>query len=415
MIYWAPFLHFYQPPIQFHKILRKICDESYRPLLKVLDSYPKSKVTINVSGVLTEMLNEHNARDVIDSIRSLSQKGQIEFVESAKFHPILPLIPAKEMVRQIKLNHETNQGFFGPSYKPRGFFPPEMCYSQRVGSCLKNLGYEWVILSGIAHPQSWPLDFISSVSWPQGALSVFYRDDLISNKISFREFDSAGFIKALAGLSKEKKDIYVVTAMDAETFGHHIKDWEKIFLAKVYETIGAQKGESVDADKPSIEVVTISELLDKFPHKPSKFPRPSSWSTNKEDMHNKNYYPLWSDKTNKMHRLQWMHIELCCELVNLSQNLKAATDESRKFSDVARILLDKALHSCQFWWANKTRGFWSANLIHKGLQIQEETILNAYKAINIAIEGTQQKDCYYKTLASREIANDIRDLLIEAD
>jgi len=35
----------------------------------------------------------------------------------------------------------------------------------------------------------------------------------------------------------DKENIYVVTAMDAETYGHHIKDWEDLFLAEVYEEI----------------------------------------------------------------------------------------------------------------------------------------------------------------------------------
>jgi hypothetical protein len=45
MIYWAQLLHFYQPPTQVPSVLRRICDESYRPLLKVFQEYPNARST----------------------------------------------------------------------------------------------------------------------------------------------------------------------------------------------------------------------------------------------------------------------------------------------------------------------------------------------------------------------------------
>ena len=36
MVYWAPILHLYQPPTQFPAVLKRICDESYRPLIALL-------------------------------------------------------------------------------------------------------------------------------------------------------------------------------------------------------------------------------------------------------------------------------------------------------------------------------------------------------------------------------------------
>ncbi|MFH1855781.1 MAG: hypothetical protein ABH836_00950, partial [Candidatus Omnitrophota bacterium] len=174
MIYWAPFLHFYQPPIQFHAVLKKICDESYRPLLKVLLGQPASKVTININGVLTELLNDHGAVDVLEGFQKLAYNGQLEFVESAKFHAILPLLPQKEMYRQIKLNRQTNEYFFKDAYKPRGFFPPEMCYSNEAAKVIADMGYEWILISGIACRDEWPLEYISRVSFDSSSVNIFF-------------------------------------------------------------------------------------------------------------------------------------------------------------------------------------------------------------------------------------------------
>ncbi len=237
IIYWAPLLHFYQPPTQYHWILKKVCDESYRPLVNLFHELPQAKATVNICAALTELLNQHGMTDVIDGLRELAEKGQVEFTGSAKYHPVLPLIPQDERLRQIMLNYETNRQFFGESYSPQGFFPPEMCYSQDIVKPILDTGHRWLIVSGIACPTAWPTDVIHEISSDSQKLAVFFRDDIISNEISFRKLDAAGFLDRIRQLRSDHENIYVITAMDAETFGHHIKNWEKLFLEEVYETI----------------------------------------------------------------------------------------------------------------------------------------------------------------------------------
>jgi len=84
MIYWAQLFHFYQPPTQLPPVLEKICNESYRPLLQVFREYPNAKATVNINGVLTEMLKDCGHMDVIDGLKELAEKGQIEFTGTAK-------------------------------------------------------------------------------------------------------------------------------------------------------------------------------------------------------------------------------------------------------------------------------------------------------------------------------------------
>ncbi|MDD3296315.1 MAG: hypothetical protein PHU64_03035 [Candidatus Omnitrophica bacterium] len=432
MVYWVPFLHFYQPSIQFHSVLKKIFSESYRPLLEVYLRRPEAKATINVSGVLTDLLDEHGGSDIIEGMTKLAKNSQIEFVESAKYHTILPLISPKEAKRQLKLNHKTNENFFGRFYRPKGAFPPEMCYSARVARILASAGYNWVLVSGIANQDIWPMDFISRVKLGGQAINVLYRDDIISNKISFRNLDSIGFINELRELTKDKKNAYVITAMDAETFGHHIKGWEDKFLARTYDII---KGMRDIRDKYSrgqperisaacrkefkglkeffdIKVATISELFKKFPIKNSKLPRPSSWSTTNQDISKKKFYPLWLDEDNICHRFQWEHLKEACRFVYAAEKIKGSNKQSKRFAVIARISLDKALFSCQFWWANKETGRWDINLINKGLILQEEAILNSLMAINYSSAGDIKKAFQERITACRRIAANLRDAML---
>ena len=428
MIYWAPLLHLYQPPTQFHAVLKKICRESYRPLLDVFESNPNAKVTINICGVLTEALMDHGAADIVERMRKLGERGQLEFVGTSKYHAILPLIPQEEMLRQIELNQKTNAYFFKKSFSPKGFFPPEMCYSNQILGPIQKTGHKWILISGVACADEWPIDRIYQVKSGSSSISVFFRDDILSNKISFQGIDSKGFLEHLKGFVHAKKDAYIITAMDGETFGHHIQNWERLFLEKVYDVLtypeeNAYKDIKQRADlaktfkdylKSSapgrIKVVTISELFDHFPKGKFIEPKRSSWSTSAEDRERGDYYPLWLGKDNEVHGLQWEVVKICLEIVYKAQDV-AKNNAAKTYANISRMLLDRALHSCQFWWASR-QPMWDINLVNKGLLMQDEAILNAYKAIKMSdCEEEIKRQYYHKVVASRDLINKIKDRL----
>lgn len=433
MIYWAPLLHFYQPPTQLDWVLDKICGESYRPLIKVFRENSSAKVTVNISAVLTELLWEHGKRDVIRGLAKLRENEQLELTGSGKYHPIFPLISQHEMKRQITLNYKTNKRLLGQNVSPNGFFPPEMCYSQEIVKPIIESGHKWLILSGVACPaKEWPMDVIHEIVIDGERIAVFFRDDILSNKISFQGVDAAGFLDHLEQLRVGRKDIYVITAMDAETFGHHIKDWEQLFLEEVYQSLEIEKplGKGVKqlqllakehrdilrlrekVEVRDIEVVTISQLLSLFPRGSSIEPKPSSWSTSGEDIAAGNPYPLWSDPNNRIHHLQWEHINIGIKMVEKAIEI-ADNDTSKLYAHLARELLDRALHSDQFWWASK-RPMWDINLIHRGLMQQAEVMLNAYKAIKTSNTSDEDKTEYgYREITARDLRNKILDQLFQ--
>ena len=454
MIYWAPLLHFYQPPTQIHWVLDRICDESYRPLIKLFRDIPTAKATVNINAVLTEFLRDHGKKDIIQGLAELAERGQIEFTGSGKYHPILPLIPPEERNRQVAQNWQTNRSLLGQAYNPSGFFPPEMAYSREIVPSILETGHRWLIMSGVACPVAWPVDVVHYIPEGEGGLKVFFRDDLLSNEISFRQTDEADFIDHLRNLGTGRQDAYVITAMDAETFGHHIKNWEKLLLEEVFEAIcpptGAGDGETacvppampgqaasvysnVRADaageQPAtvaqvharllergqsatgIESVLISQLLDLFPLGEAIQPHSSSWSTSGDDLRAENPFPLWLDKTNDVHRFLWEHVDISIQMVKRAREL-ADNEGSHYYADIARALLDRSLHSDQFWWACR-RPWWDINLVNRGLMQQFEALFNAYKAIKTSGCSPQTKtELYYLEVAARDLRAKIRDRLL---
>ncbi len=428
MIYWAQLFHFYQPPTQLPWVLEKICEESYLPLLEVFRRHPAARATVNINGVLTEMLRDQGHAHIIQGLKELAERGQIEFTGSGKYHPILPLIPPEEARRQVELNMETHRLFFGDAFKPAGFFPPEMAYSRAILPSVVETGHCWTILSGVACPTDWPVDSVPQVEHDGNRLAVFFRDDILSNKISFKDLGPQDFLEHLKGLRGDKENIYVITAMDAETYGHHIQNWEQLFLAEVYAQLEVRKGTYADLRQRTalasqhdrlfqdtettqqVQTATISQLFELFPAGEVIDPKPSSWSTTAQDIDAGNPYPLWADKDSEIHRLQWEHMAICLETVSTAVGV-ADSDDSKHFAGIARGLLDRALHSCQFWWASR-RPMWDINLVHMGMIDQWRVIVNAYRAINTSgASGEVKRDFYHKLLAARDLRSKMEDRL----
>ncbi len=138
-MFWANFLHFYQPTTQSPDILEAVVNQSYRPLFSGLKEIPGAKINLNISAALSELLIKYEYRDVVEDIIELARNKKIEFTESAKYHAFLPRLPEEEIERQIKLNHESNKKIFGSAlYNPIGFFSPEMAYSFKIAKVVKN-------------------------------------------------------------------------------------------------------------------------------------------------------------------------------------------------------------------------------------------------------------------------------------
>lgn len=374
MTYWAQLLHFYQPPTQTHDIITRVANESYRPLINVLRQHPTARLAVNIQGVLTELLIEHGLRDVVEGLRELAEKGLIEFVGSGKYHPILPLIPESERKRQIAENSRTNGSAFGAAWKPRGFFAPELCYGPEIAQGIHDSGHDWLILSGVACPTEWPTDVVYRVPANSDSIGVLFRDDIHSNRISFRETSPERFVTELQRLGGSE-EAYMLTAMDAETYGHHIRNWEQEFLGDTIALIDQQ----AKGGTSKVRMVLPSELVDLFPAGPVIEPHPSSWSTSHDDLSAHNPYPLWRSPGNEIHELQWEYVDHCLDLVSVARRY-ATNEDARKFAKYAHEKLGPGLHSCQFWWASR-RPMWDVSMIHRGFLLLNQVVVYASKSI----------------------------------
>jgi hypothetical protein len=415
-------LHFYQPHNQQDDILHRIVHECYLPLTQGLLERPKAKLVVNISGALTELLMEKGYGEVVENLRVLSERRQIELTGSAKFHAFLPLIPESEIERQIELNNEVNSRFIGESYKPSGFFSPEMTISDKIID-VAGRTHRWLVAADVGHPTGLPeADRIYKIirgeegvdreSADEGSVGVrleidrtgqasetkdletrdtymFFRHKRISSLMLSASCRTVGdLIKETTDL--HDKDRFWFGVMDAETFGHHRIGHEK-FLFDVL-------------DHDFFETMTASELLDEglsdrgLPVEETEI-RPSTWTNEEQDfwLDQEQKVPtlarsfiLWQDPDNPIHKSQWELTELVISEVN------DYTDKQSKNYTEARDLLDKAIASDQYWWAS-AKPWWSLEMIEQGAYELKKVLIT----LDPDLQSTKKAEDLYREILDK--------------
>ena len=373
-MYWANLLHIYQPPGQKRAITRKVAGESYLRIIEILKKRPEVKINLNINASLSEQLPPAGLSSVVQKIKQLAERGQVEFTGSAKYHVILALLPEKEIIRQIELNNATNEKFFGKLWKPTGFFIPELCYSQKVARIVKRMGFRWIILDEIAYSGKFnKVKFEKKYTIRDVDLPVFFRNTRISNLFFTAEAkNTKDFFRILKEDGRSRD--YLLTALDGENLGHHQKNMDKLYADLL--------------DTKKFQAITFTDLLNIYNQSSKIIPLPSSWSSRESELKNKMPYPLWQNSKNAIHKKQWQLTKLAIEIINANLN-------DPGFS-LARKKLDQALHSDQYWWAS-ANPWWSVEIILNGAMM----LIDAIKSIkNISPAALKKSGDLYKQISA---------------
>jgi predicted glycosyl hydrolase (DUF1957 family) len=340
--------HIYQPPVQTEKILAQIVQQSYEPLTRKICEYSDLKFTLNVNFSLVELLNE-SFPDVIANIKTAHEFGSLELTATGAYHPIFPLVPPAEVEKQLDINLRGNQRLLTAAFRPKGVFPPELALTCGLVPLFKTLGYQWTIADD-GNLRSYGSDVPYNKIYSVDDFAVFFRSNTWANRFaqySGQWAHGSDFVSELLGSMNAwmgNDEGYVIIALDGETFGHHHPELDERFLGEVFEAL--RKAQS------RIRTAHLSDLYQCFPLE-SGFVPPGTWSTDQPDTQNRDYFSWWKSNRNRIHQLQWQFTRLVLEAV---RNLEGNTELNER--------MDKALYSCQFWWAS----YWKFNPpeIYKG-------------------------------------------------
>ncbi|MFH0829486.1 MAG: UvrB/UvrC motif-containing protein [Candidatus Kerfeldbacteria bacterium] len=351
--------------------MKRVTDEAYRPILRGMLEHKHSRTTMNISSILVELWEQNGALDVIELVKQLLKNGQIELTGSAKYHPLLPRLPDDEIIRQITLNTETLRKYFGDLYNPRGFFPPEMGVSDHLARIVAKEGFEWIIMDELSFSRTVGTIDHGKTYVLEGApeLELYFRERRMSYKILSGQLGTGNLlVDSLA--DRLKKHEYLLTAMDGETFGHHRPGMEHL-LFEIYES-------------KAIKTALISDLSREFPETVAIPLLPSTWALMEKDLERNVPFARWDDHGNVIHEMQW-------RLTDLAIRTMHASKPGSLHYDKARALLDRALHSDQFWWAS-AKPWWSLEMIERGAMELRDVVILASGAT--AKDRTQAQQLY---------------------
>jgi hypothetical protein len=373
---WANFLHIYQPFDQQPDILAAIVAQSYRPILEGIRDNKNVRLTLNINGALMELFDKYGYKDLIQIMKEVGLEGRLDFTSSAKYHAFLPFLSKEEIVRQIKMNDETNRHYLGEAYKPQGFFPPEMAFKEELVPILEELGYKWIILDEIAlNGKTESVDYTKLYKIKNSSLFVYFRERRMSNLIM------SAVVRSPETLKDAMKDDmasprYLITAMDGETFGHHRPGLEKL----LFDIFSA----------PDFNLITISEVANFYKEVVEIMPIKSTWASSPNDIEKGIQFLSWSDPENSIHKWQW-------ELLELVLKELYALDKSHPSYEIARRKMDSALASDHFWWAS-AKPWWSMEMIEDGAY----RLLEALQAIpNVKTDKVAEANRLYQNIVSK--------------
>ncbi|MEA3464230.1 MAG: polysaccharide deacetylase family protein [Patescibacteria group bacterium] len=345
MIIWINFLHLYQPVNTDAHVIKEATEQSYYRIIRAIEEYPNIKFTLNITGCLFLRWEELGYYDLIKRIGKLIKKGKIELTGTAAYHPIMPLIPEQEAIKQIKENEKILKKHFGKNFKPKGFFLPELAYSPFVAKIVKKMGYQWLILDEIAY----------SGKIGKNDFNQVYKDKNSDLKVVIRsrKYSNSYVPETIAKeIKNNKEEKIIITATDGELYGLRYIDHTAIFEKLL--------------KRQDLRTITISEFIKQHKKKIVNIkPLPHSWATSEKELQKAQYFNLWQEKTNVIQKKLWQLAYLAHDTVE-----KYKKDNNYYW---ARWHLVRGLASCTFWWASAKdfRLFgpisWSPDEIERGV------------------------------------------------
>jgi 4-alpha-glucanotransferase len=259
-ILFAMALHNHQPVGNFDFVFEDSFHKCYKPFLNILKNYPMLKVSLHYSGPLLDWM-EKNHRDFIDELRTLTQAGQVEIIGGAYYEPILPLLPHRDRIGQIKMQADYTRRTFGQD--PKGLWLAERVWEQSLVSDMVEGGVKYTMVDDshfkFAGARSEAITGYYLTEDQGSTMAVFPMDEKLRHYIPFQNPEDT--IKYLGTLATEMGNRLMVYADDGEKFGSWPNTYKHIYedgwLTKFLDLLKA------NADW--IETITLGEAMVRLP------------------------------------------------------------------------------------------------------------------------------------------------------
>lgn len=253
-------IHCHQPVGNFDFVFEDVTEKSYRPFLEVLERHPAVRITIHFTGGLLEWLEAHSP-EMLDKLRRLVARGQIEMLGGGFYEPILPVIPEADRVSQVKLLSEYLKEKLGAV--PRGLWLAERVWDSSIVPALVQSGIKYVLVddyhficAGLNPDQLYGYYMTEEEGQP---LAIFPIDAQLRYLTPFQSVDKS--LEYLRELADEGGSRCAVIVDDGEKYGGWPDTYDWVYQQGWLNKFFA----AVEENREWIHARTFSEVLDITP------------------------------------------------------------------------------------------------------------------------------------------------------
>lgn len=321
------------PPDRVSPGFHRLVDSNHRPLLKCVASL-RLPCALSVPWGLTERWLSEGYHDCLNLCVEMQRSGMVEFVSTAAYHPILPLLPRPAIERQVAYDQSRHRELF-PGWSCKGFVPPEMAFGPELLPILRDAGFQWCAVDDTPYAclnGTPPHSYVPLCA----DLKVLLRSSMWSRALVNRARDGGSgkalardMLKGLGDWVGQSESSYAFLASDSESFGDHRRGSLRVLA----DFLGGL------ATSGKARLVKPSDLVEAFPVRNDEIP-PGSWRTTPDQFWEGEFFAPWQSRYNAAHAHLWDLTDLAVAAVSKLQQR-----------------LDRSLHAGFFWWEeNSERG-----------------------------------------------------------
>jgi alpha-amylase len=254
-------VHNHQPVGNFGVVFEQLYARSYEPFARILRAHPKVKCTFHVTGPLWEWMEEH-APDYGKWLKEMAARGQVELFAGGMYEPILPILPDRDKVGQVRMMVDHLKKHLGVT--ARGMWVAERVWEPHLPKALREAGIEYITIDD-AHLKSAGFREEDTYGYylteEQGStLGVFPISEKMRYLVPFRQVNET--IDFLRSVATEDGERCVVLMDDGEKFGGWPDTYGWVFEQGWLERFF----KALEDNSDWIETATFSEWFDR--HRP---------------------------------------------------------------------------------------------------------------------------------------------------
>ncbi len=134
-------LHNHQPVGNFDSVFEETHNQAYAPFLNVFDKFDNIRLSLHQSGILWDWQEKHHP-EYLAKVKKLVKAGRIELMTGGFYEPILPSIPDRDKLGQIKMLNKYLKNHFGTD--SAGLWLTERVWEPHLPKILNQAGVQYL-------------------------------------------------------------------------------------------------------------------------------------------------------------------------------------------------------------------------------------------------------------------------------